>query len=130
MLPADLGHRLDPGHPGHLQVHQHDVRAGLLVAGDRLAPVTGLGDHLVVLDVAEEVPVGVAHHRLVVHHENPDLAHAPRIRLPVPGCPTHGASDSRPLPDDRRAPDHVPPAGRTDGAAAEWPSRDPPFPGP
>jgi PAS domain S-box-containing protein len=68
--------RLDPVHPRHPDVHQHDVghvqRRGL----DRLRPVSGLGHDLDVAGRLQHRLEAGAHHRLVVGDHDPQRRHA------------------------------------------------------
>ena len=64
-----------PSSLGHPDVHQDDVGMAAGSLGHGLEPVAGLGDDVDVGLVGEQQPEAGPHHRLVVHHEDPD-AHA------------------------------------------------------
>ena len=64
----DAPERLEPVHPGHLHVHEHEVRTPLLVLGD---PVGRVADrvHLVALEL-EQLAERCADSLLVVDDED------------------------------------------------------------
>jgi hypothetical protein len=74
VLLPDVGQRLEPIHPRHLHVEQHQVREELRVRVERGG--TGLlGLHLDTL-VLEDLTQRLAHAFLVVHHQNPFRHHS------------------------------------------------------
>ena len=69
---ADLARGLDPVHDGHAEVHEDDIRLDAADGLDRLAAVTGLGDHGVILPRPQERLNGGAGERVVVDENDAD----------------------------------------------------------
>ena len=70
----DLAGRLDPGHPGHPDVHQDDVRRRRLGERDRLAARRRLADELEIRRPVDQRAQPVAVDRVVVDDDDPDRA--------------------------------------------------------
>ena len=98
----DAPGRLEPVQLGHPDVHQDDVGADASGLGDGLETVAGLGHDLDVGLVGEQQAEARPHHRLVVHHQDPDR-HAP-VLSGSRAAGTRGAR-SRPGGGERR---HLP----------------------
>jgi hypothetical protein len=71
--PIDRG---EPVHARHAQVHEHDVGAGADHRLDAGRPVLGARHDLDGAAGGQDRPQMGADHRLVVHHHDPDHAHA------------------------------------------------------
>ena len=67
---TDLARRLNPVHDGHPKIHEHDIGLNPLNGLDRLATVTGLGDHRVVLTRPQKRFDGGAGERVVVDEDD------------------------------------------------------------
>src|SRR5712691_1767105 len=65
--------RLEPVHPGHPYVHDHDVRAASLGEGDRARAVGGLADHADVRRTREREPEPFSDDLVVVDDQAGDL---------------------------------------------------------
>ncbi len=62
--------RLDAIEPGHANVQQYDVRGGFGREPDSLLAVAGLGDHLVLVEIVQELPQPVARGLFVVNDQD------------------------------------------------------------
>ena len=66
---------VDPVHPWHLQIHQHQIwREGVCLL-DCCLPVRSSSYHGDALLVLKERPQSVEHQRLIVDDENGDVCH-------------------------------------------------------
>ena len=59
---------------GHAQIEHHDVRLMPFVEGDGFVTVAGLGDHLHVRLLIDHGREAVAHDRVIVRQNEPDLS--------------------------------------------------------
>ncbi len=126
LLLQDLPRGLEPVHPGHPDVHQHDVGDELHGAAEGGLAVVGLAHHLDVRLGVEQRPKARPDQRLVVGEQDPDHA-APssgsvaRTRKPPSG--RGPASSSPPSADARSRMPRIPlPPPVAFGAAAPRPS--------
>jgi len=80
MHRRDLVHELEPVHPGHLDIEEHEVRLRLDDAADSGRSIAGFPHDLEIGSSSKSEPQALARERLVVYEDGAD-----------PG-PSHGAA--------------------------------------
>src|SRR5262245_47156019 len=89
VLLADLPGGADAVAPRHVDVHQHDVRHGLVDDVDGFLPVTGLADHVDAFGCVAEQDDAVTGHGMFVDDHDPGrcfFGHGGHAGLPRFGC--------------------------------------------
>ena len=68
LVGRDLASGFDPIHARHYQVHQDHIRAQGIRPGHSLLPITGLPNHLYILNFCQQSPDALADDGVVVHN--------------------------------------------------------------
>src|SRR5581483_11764329 len=111
MALGNLARRLDSAHPGHLQVHERDVRPQSRHEPHGLLAIPRLADDLDARLPVQQGTYALPHHGVVVHEHDPNrgftlTAHrgnSTRTRVPAPG-----ALSTWSLPPSRSARSRIP----------------------